>query len=84
MAYRWYVLILMVSVYTLSITDRYMITQVLEPIREELHLTAGGVGALTGLGLGIFYIVMGFPISWLIDRGSRRVIVRHRSLAGRR
>ena len=54
MGYRWYVLILMCSVYTLSITDRYMITQVLEPIREELHLTAGGVGALTGLGLGIF------------------------------
>jgi len=75
MGYRWYVLVLMCSVYTLSITDRYMITQVLEPIREELHLTAGGVGALTGLGLGIFYIVMGFPISWLIDRSSRRVIL---------
>ena len=75
MAYRWYVLILMVSVYTLSITDRYMVTQVLEPIRLELHLTAGGVGALTGLWLGLFYITMGFPISWLIDRGSRRAIV---------
>ena len=72
---RWYVLILMCAVYTLSITDRYMITQVLEPIRLELHLTAGGVGALTGLGLGLFYITMGFPISWLIDRGSRRNIV---------
>ena len=49
LAARWYVLILMCAVYTLSITDRYMITQVLEPIRLELHLTAGGVGALTGL-----------------------------------
>ena len=44
MAVRWYVLILMCAVYTLSITDRYMVTQVLEPIRLELHLTAGGVG----------------------------------------
>lgn len=75
MARRWYVLILMCAVYTLSITDRYMVTQVLEPIRLELHLTAGGVGALTGLWLGLFYITMGFPISWLIDRGSRRNIV---------
>ncbi len=75
LAARWYVLILMCAVYTLSITDRYMVTQVLEPIRLELHLTAGGVGALTGLWLGMFYITMGFPISWLIDRGSRRNIV---------
>ncbi len=75
LAARWYVLILMCAVYTLSITDRYMVTQVLEPIRLELHLTAGGVGALTGLWLGLFYITMGFPISYLIDRGSRRNIV---------
>jgi MFS family permease len=75
LAARWYVLILMCAVYTLSITDRYMVTQVLEPIRLELHLTAGGVGALTGLWLGLFYITMGFPISWMIDRGSRRNIV---------
>lgn len=75
LAARWYVLILMCAVYTLSITDRYMVTQVLEPIRLELHLTAGGVGALTGLWLGMFYITMGFPISWLIDRGNRRKIV---------
>jgi predicted MFS family arabinose efflux permease len=75
LAARWYVLILMCAVYTLSITDRYMVTQVLEPIRLELHLTAGGVGALTGLWLGMFYITMGFPISWLIDRGNRRNIV---------
>jgi MFS family permease len=75
LAARWYVLILMCAVYTLSITDRYMVTQVLEPIRLELHLTAGGVGALTGLGLGLFYITIGFPISYLIDRGNRRNIV---------
>jgi MFS family permease len=75
LAARWYVLILMCAVYTLSITDRYMVTQVLEPIRLELHLTAGGVGALTGLWLGFFYITMGFPISWLIDRSNRRNIV---------
>jgi len=75
LAARWYVLILMTAVYTLSITDRYMITQVLEPIRLELHLTAAGVGALSGVGLGLFYITLGFPISWAIDRGSRRNIV---------
>ena len=59
----WYVLIVMCLVYTLSITDRYMITQVLEPIRLELHLTDSGVGWLTGPTLAFFYVVLGFPLS---------------------
>jgi predicted MFS family arabinose efflux permease len=72
---RWYVLILMCLVYTLSITDRYMITQVLEPIRLELHLSDSGVGLLTGPSLAFFYVILGFPISWLIDRSNRRNII---------
>ena len=74
-AVRWYVLLLMCAVYTLSITDRYMITQVLEPIRLELHLSDSGVGWLTGPSLAFFYVVLGFPISWLIDRSNRRNII---------
>jgi predicted MFS family arabinose efflux permease len=74
-ALRWYVLILMCLVYTLSITDRYMITQVLEPIRRELNLTDSGVGLLTGPSLAFFYVILGFPISWLIDRSNRRNII---------
>ena len=75
MALRWYVLILMCAVYTLSITDRYMVTQVLEPIRLELHLSDSGVGWLTGPSLAFFYVILGFPISWLIDRSNRRNII---------
>ena len=74
-ARAWYVLILMCAVYTLSITDRYMVTQVLEPIRVELHLSDSGVGWLTGPSLAFFYVILGFPISWLIDRSNRRNII---------
>jgi len=71
----WYVLILMCLVYTLSITDRYMVTQVLEPIRRELKLTDTGVAMITGPALAFFYVFLGFPISWLIDRSNRRNII---------
>src|SRR5258708_10189953 len=74
-ALRWYVLVLMCLVYTLSITDRYMVTQVLDPIRRELKLTDSGVGYLTGPSLAFFYVILGFPISWLIDRSNRRNII---------
>jgi MFS family permease len=72
---RWYVLLAMVAVYTLSIADRYVISTVLEPIRLELQLTDSGIGFLTGVSLALFYVVFGFPLSWLIDRGNRRKII---------
>jgi MFS family permease len=72
---RWYVLIMMCLVYTLSIADRYVVSTVLDPIRIELHLTDAGVAWLTGTAFGLFYVVLGFPLSWLIDRRSRRTIV---------
>ncbi len=72
---RWYVLIVMVLVYTLSIADRYVVTTVLEPIRLELHLTDSGIAFLTGVSLALFYVFFGFPLSSLTDRGNRRNIV---------
>src|SRR5215475_3862858 len=75
LAERWYVLIMMCLVYTLSIADRYVVSTVLDPIRIELHLTDSGVAWLTGAAFGLFYVVLGFPLSWLIDRKSRRNIV---------
>lgn len=74
-ALRWYVLIVMVLVYTLSIADRYVISTVLEPIRLELQLSDSGIAWLTGVSLALFYVVLGFPLSWLIDRGNRRNII---------
>jgi MFS family permease len=72
---RWYVLIMMCLVYTLSIADRYVVSTVLDPIRLELQLTDSGVAWLTGAAFGLFYVVLGFPLSWLIDRKNRRNIV---------
>ncbi len=65
---RWYVLLVMVGVYALSIADRYVISTLLEPIRLELQLTDSGIAFLTGTALALFYVLFGFPLSWLIDR----------------
>jgi predicted MFS family arabinose efflux permease len=74
-ALRWYVLLVTCLVYTLSIADRYVVSTVLEPIRLELHLSDSGIAFLTGVSLAIFYVLFGFPISWLTDRKSRRNIM---------
>ena len=72
---RWYVLFVMCLVYTLSIADRYVVSTVLDPIKLDLHLTDGGVAMLTSWPLALFYVVRGFPISYVLDRVSRRNIV---------
>jgi len=72
---RWYVLIVMCLVYTVSIADRYVISTVLEPIRLELKLTDSGIAILTGVSLSLFYVSFGIPLSLLADRVNRRNII---------
>ncbi len=72
---RWYVAILTCLIYTINIADRYVVSTVLEPIRLELQLSDKGVAFLTGVPLGLFYVTLGIPLSWLADRSNRRNIL---------
>ena len=72
---RWYVLVMMCLVYTVSIADRYVISTVLESIRVEMQLSDAGVALLTGVSLALFYVAFGIPLSVLADRVSRRNII---------
>jgi MFS family permease len=72
---RWYVVLVCGLVYAVNIADRYVVSTVLEPIRQEFHLSDSGVGWLTGVSLALFYITVGIPISQLADRSNRRNIV---------
>src|SRR5579871_2918062 len=74
-ALRWYVLILMMTAYTINIADRYVMSTVLEEIRIELHLSDSGVAFLTGVSLALFYVGVGFPLAWITDRYSRRNVL---------
>jgi predicted MFS family arabinose efflux permease len=72
MAGRWYILAIMMLVYTINIADRYVMSTVLEPIRLELKLDDGGIAFLTGVSLALFYVTLGIPLSWIADRYNRR------------
>ena len=69
---RWYVLFVMMLVYTISIADRYVFSQVQDQIKAEMHLSDFGIGLVGGISLGLFYVTMGIPLSWLADRKNRR------------
>jgi len=55
---RWYVLIIMMLVYTISIADRYVLSTLLGPISEELNLTDTGAASL-GIPLALSVYVPG-------------------------
>jgi predicted MFS family arabinose efflux permease len=71
---RWYVLIIMMLVYTISIADRYVLSTLLGPISAELKLSDTGAASL-GIPLALFYVTMGIPLSWLCDRTNRKKLL---------
>ncbi|MFM7028206.1 MAG: spinster family MFS transporter [Chakrabartia sp.] len=71
---RWYVLFIMMLVYTISIADRYVLSTLLGPISQELNLSDKGAASL-GIPLALFYVTMGIPLSWLCDRTSRKKLL---------
>jgi MFS family permease len=72
---RWYVLAVLTVVYALNIADRFSISTLIEPIRQELRLSDGGVAFLTGVSLALFYVTIGIPIAAYADRANRRNIL---------
>jgi MFS family permease len=72
--YKRYVLVVLTLVYTLNFLDRGLIGLLLQPIKEDLHLSDTQLGFLTGLAFGLFYAVLGLPIARWADRGDRTTI----------
>lgn len=73
--YRWYVLAILVLVYTTNIADRFVLSILIEPIRAEFGVSDTALGLLGGFAFAVFYTLMGLPIARFADRGNRRNII---------
>src|SRR5271170_4742585 len=71
LAYRSYVLIVLVLVYTFNFIDRQIVGILAVPIKSELHLSDSQLGLMGGLAFALFYTLLGIPIARLADRRSR-------------
>ena len=72
---RFYVLGVLTLAYALNIADRFSISTLIEPIKQELQLSDSGIGYLTGVALALFYVTVGIPVAVLADRANRRNIL---------
>jgi MFS family permease len=73
--YSWYVLTLLLLAYTFNWMDRYVLVILLEPIKQDLHLSDTMLGLITGFVFATIYSVAGIPIARLADQRSRRSII---------
>lgn len=73
-AYKRYALLAMTAVYMLSLVDRGLIILLMQPIKEDLHVSDTQLGLITGIAFGLFYATLGIPIARWADRGNRVTI----------
>ncbi|MGB2074501.1 MAG: spinster family MFS transporter [Henriciella sp.] len=69
--YRTYVLLVLMTVYTVNFIDRTLIAVVAQPIIESFDLSDTQWGLLYGPPFALFYAVMGLPIAMWADRSNR-------------
>lgn len=74
-AYRVYVLVVLVVVYTFNFIDRVIVGILAEPIKADLRLSDTQLGWMGGPAFAIFYTLLGIPIARLADRFSRTWIM---------
>lgn len=70
-----YALAVLLLAYVFSIMDRQVLSLLIGPIQQSLHVNDTWMGVLHGFTFAAFYSLAGLPIARLIDRGNRRAII---------
>lgn len=67
----WPVLAILCFVYVLNFLDRQLLSILAKPIQDELGVTDGQLGLISGLYFALFYCLIAIPVGWLADRTNR-------------
>lgn len=71
----WWMLVVLLLFYIISILDRIIVTMLVEPIKADLNLNDFEMSLLLGPAFALCYAVCGFPIGWAVDKYPRRWVV---------
>jgi MFS family permease len=67
----WPALAILCFVYVLNFLDRQLLSILAKPIQDELGVTDGQLGLISGLYFALFYCLISIPVGWLADRTNR-------------
>jgi len=71
----WYAVFVLMVCYTLSFIDRQILSLLVGPIKNDLHVSDSKIGLLQGLAFAAFYTFLGLPMGRIADRRSRRNLI---------
>lgn len=74
-AYLIYAVVLMSLVQVVNYMDRYALSIVIEPMRQEFGLSDAQAGLLAGLAFALPFMALALPAAALTDRMSRRKLL---------
>ena len=60
---------------TLNYLDRSLLSLLMEPIKNDLNISDGQLGLLSGIAFSFFYAVAGVPLARWSDVGNRKIII---------
>jgi predicted MFS family arabinose efflux permease len=67
----WAALVILCFVDVLNFLDRQLLSILAKPIQDELGVTDGQLGLISGLYFALFYCLLAIPVGWLADRTNR-------------
>lgn len=71
----WIVLAMLLLVSIVNFADRFLLTGLIGPIKQEFGLGDGMIGLLMGPAFVVLYVLAGIPLARLADRWSRKLII---------
>lgn len=74
-AYAWYVVVILFFAYVISFLDRQIMSLLIEPIKQDLHLSDTMISLMIGFAFAIFYTIVGIPLGRLADSRNRKGII---------
>ena len=73
--YRFVVLAMLLLVYTFNFLDRQILSILAVPVKAELGLSDGQLGALGGVAFALLYSTLAVPLAMIADRTSRTWVI---------
>ena len=67
----WVALAILTFVYLINFLDRQLLSILAKPIQDDLGVTDGQIGLISGLYFALFYCVLAIPVGWFADRTNR-------------
>src|SRR5450631_1205925 len=67
----WVALVILCLVYALNFLDRQLLSILAKPIQDDIGVTDGQLGRISGIYFALFYCLIALPVGWLADRTNR-------------